>query len=141
MWTFSALGDSHRLTVGLVWLFITAVGVVLAPSVSGRLTGRNHFSSAAQTANIALARQYGGATSDPGVVMLDLLAGQSVHSNPTAGQLTGSEGWCDPTPNKVPWFPWRAGRGYVDLGCPVPPAMTHRVPYPLLTSSHLLSNL
>jgi len=77
----------HRLTVGLVWLFVTVVGVVLAPSVSSRLTGGNHFNSAAQTANIAIAKQYGGATSDPGVVVLDLPAGQSVHSHPTADQL------------------------------------------------------
>ena len=32
----------HRLTIGLVWIVITIVGIVIAPSVSSRLSGGNH---------------------------------------------------------------------------------------------------
>ena len=70
----------HRMTVGLLWLAITIVGIVLAPSVSSRLKSGNHVHSAAYTANQQIAKQYGGATSDPGVLVLDVPAGQTVHS-------------------------------------------------------------
>jgi RND superfamily putative drug exporter len=70
----------HRLMVGLLWLTITVVGVVLAPSVSSRLTGGNHMNSAAVTANEQIGKQYAGATSNPGVILLDLPAGQTVTS-------------------------------------------------------------
>jgi RND superfamily putative drug exporter len=70
----------HRLMVGLLWLTITVVGVVLAPSVSSRLKGGNHMNSAAVTANEQIGRQYAGATSNPGVILLDLPAGQTVTS-------------------------------------------------------------
>jgi len=78
----------HRWTVGLAWLAITVIGIVLAPSVSSRLVSGNHFTSAAQTANIRIAQQYGGATSDPGVITLNLPAGQTIGSTPTAAELT-----------------------------------------------------
>lgn len=68
----------HRLWVGIGWLVITIVGVVLAPSVSGRLKSGNHMNTAAYRANEALARRYGGVTSDPGVVVLDAPLGQAV---------------------------------------------------------------
>ncbi|MDT0264546.1 hypothetical protein [Jatrophihabitans lederbergiae] len=45
----------HRLIVGLLWLGITIVGVLLAPSVSGRLKSGNHLHSAAYTANAQIA--------------------------------------------------------------------------------------
>jgi putative drug exporter of the RND superfamily len=51
----------HRVLVGLVWLAITVVGVLLAPSFSGRLVGGTNLSSPAYTANQQIARQYGGA--------------------------------------------------------------------------------
>ena len=70
----------HRLIVGLLWLAITVAGVVLAPSVSGRLTSGNHMNSAAVTANEQIGRQYAGATSNPGVIVLDLPPGQTVTS-------------------------------------------------------------
>jgi RND superfamily putative drug exporter len=70
----------HRLMVGLLWLAITVVGVVLAPSVSGRLTGGNHMNSPAVTANEQIGKQYAGATVNPGVILLDLPAGQTVTS-------------------------------------------------------------
>jgi RND superfamily putative drug exporter len=77
----------HRLTVGLLWLAITIVGIVLAPSVSSRLKSGNHLHSAAYTANQQIAKQYGGATSDPGVLVLDLPAGQTVQSTGVAAEL------------------------------------------------------
>src|SRR5690349_2041377 len=70
----------HRTTVGLLWLAITVVGIVLAPSVSSRLKSGNHLHSAAYTADQQIATQYGGATSNPGVFVLDLPAGQTVTS-------------------------------------------------------------
>jgi hypothetical protein len=45
---------------------------VLAASVSGRLKSGNHVHSAAYTANQRIAKQYGGATSDSGGLVLDL---------------------------------------------------------------------
>jgi len=75
------------MTVGLVWLAITIVGIVLAPSVSSRLKSGNHVHSAAYTANQPIAKQYGGATSDPGVLVLDVPAGQTVHSPGIAAEL------------------------------------------------------
>ena len=77
----------HRMTVGLLWLAITIVGIVLAPSVSSRLKSGNHVHSAAYTANQQIAEQYGGATSDPGVLVLDVPPGQTVHSAGVAGEL------------------------------------------------------
>jgi RND superfamily putative drug exporter len=77
----------HRWIVGSLWLVITAVGIVLAPSVSGRLKPGTHLHSAAYTADQQIARQYGGATSDPGVLVLDLPAGQTVRSARVAAEL------------------------------------------------------
>ena len=65
----------HRLVVALAWLAITAIGVLIAPSVSGRLVSGNHITGPAYTANQQIARQYGGATSDPGVLVLGFPAG------------------------------------------------------------------
>jgi RND superfamily putative drug exporter len=77
----------HRLIVGLLWLAITIVGVLLAPSVSGRLKSGNHLHSAAYTADVQIAKQYGGATSDPGVLVLNLPAGQTVQSPGVQAEL------------------------------------------------------
>jgi RND superfamily putative drug exporter len=77
----------HRLWVGLAWLLITIVGVVLAPSVSGRLKSGNHMSTAAYHANVALAARYGGVTSDPGVVTLNLPVGQSLTTPAVRAEL------------------------------------------------------
>ncbi len=41
----------HRMVVGLLWLAITVVGVVVAPSVSGHLESGVHVDSAAFAAN------------------------------------------------------------------------------------------
>ncbi|MDT4932974.1 MAG: putative drug exporter of the superfamily, partial [Pseudonocardiales bacterium] len=77
----------HRLTIGLLWLAITIVGIVLAPSLSSRLKSGNHLHSAAYTADQQIAKQYGGATSDPGVVVLNLPAGETVRSAGVAAEL------------------------------------------------------
>jgi RND superfamily putative drug exporter len=79
----------HRLVVGLVWLAITVVGLLLAPSVSGRLKSGIHLNSAAYTANEQIAKQYGGSASDPGVVVIDLPNGTTVNSNGVAAKLRG----------------------------------------------------
>jgi RND superfamily putative drug exporter len=85
--TLSGWVTRHRWTVGLVWLVITVVGLVLAPSVSSRLKGGNHLSSTAVTANAQIAKQYGGVTSDPAVLVLDLPAGRTVDTTGAATQL------------------------------------------------------
>jgi RND superfamily putative drug exporter len=77
----------HRLIVGLLWLAITVVGLLLAPSVSGRLKSGNHLNSSAVTANTQIAKQYGGVSSNPGVVVLDLPAGQTVSTPSVRAEL------------------------------------------------------
>lgn len=77
----------HRGLVGLVWLAITVVGLVMAPSVSGRLKSGNHLNSAAYTANQQIGMQYGGVSSDPGVLVLDPPAGQTVNTPAVAAGL------------------------------------------------------
>ncbi|WP_194909089.1 MMPL family transporter [Catenulispora rubra] len=77
----------HRGLVGLAWLVITVVGVVLAPSVSGRLQSGVHVNTAAYNANVQIAKQYGGVTENPGVLVLNLPAGQTVASPQTATEL------------------------------------------------------
>lgn len=79
----------HRLVVGLVWLAITGVGLLLAPSVSGRLKSGIHLNTAAYTANEHIARQYGGSASDTGVVVIDLPNGTTVTSKGMAAKLRG----------------------------------------------------
>jgi hypothetical protein len=80
------------MTVGLLWLAITILGIVLAPWVSSRLKSGIHVHSAAYTANQQIAKQYGGATSDPGVLVLDLPPGQTVHSAGVAAELHAVDG-------------------------------------------------
>src|ERR1700755_133593 len=70
----------HRLIVSLLWLAVTVMGVVIAPSVSGRLHSGVSLSSPAYTANQQIARHYGGATSAPGLVTINFPAGQTVRS-------------------------------------------------------------
>ena len=77
----------HRALVGLVWLVITVVGLVIAPSVSSRLQSGTHLNTAAYNADVQIAKQYGGATDNPGVLILDLPAGQTITSASTAAQL------------------------------------------------------
>jgi putative drug exporter of the RND superfamily len=77
----------HRLMVVLGWLIITAIGVVIAPSVSGRLVSGNHISGPAYTANLQIAKQYGGATSDPGVLVLGFPAGATASTPRVRSEL------------------------------------------------------
>ncbi|HKC28638.1 MAG TPA: MMPL family transporter, partial [Jatrophihabitans sp.] len=79
----------HRLIVGLLWLAITVVGVVLAPSVSGRLKSGVHVNTAAFAANQQIAKQYGGAASPPGLLTINLPAGETVNSPMVMNQLKG----------------------------------------------------
>ncbi|MBL7490530.1 MMPL family transporter [Frankia sp. AgB1.9] len=77
----------HRLIVGVVWLAITVLGLLAAPSVSGRLKSGSHVHSSAYTANVAIAKRYGGATSNPGVLVLNLPTGQKVGSPAATAEL------------------------------------------------------
>src|SRR5579859_1110486 len=77
----------HRLKVMVAWLAITIVGIVVAPTLSSRLVSGVHVNSAAYTADAQIAARYGGATSDPGVLVLGLPAGETVSSPAAAAQL------------------------------------------------------
>ncbi|MFF4801214.1 MMPL family transporter [Streptomyces sp. NPDC001351] len=77
----------HRLVVGLSWLVITVVGLLVAPSLSGRLQPGTHVTGPGYTANVQIARSYGGATQDPAVVVLDLPNGQTVNSPQAQAKL------------------------------------------------------
>src|SRR5258708_40208214 len=77
----------HRGLVGLAWLVITIVGVVVAPSVSGRLQPGTHLNTAAYNANVQIAKQYGGVTENPGVLVLNLPVGQTGTSAQAASGL------------------------------------------------------
>jgi len=77
----------HRLKVMVAWLVITIVGIVVAPTVSSRLVSGIHLNSAAYAADAQIAAGYGGATSDPGVLVLGLPAGETVSSPAAAAQL------------------------------------------------------
>ncbi|WP_369386368.1 MMPL family transporter [Streptomyces sp. CG1] len=77
----------HRLVVGLSWLVITVVGMLVAPSLSGRLQPGTHVTGPGYTANVQIARSYGGATQDPAVVVLDLPTGQTVNSPQAQAKL------------------------------------------------------
>ncbi len=78
----------HRLWVGLFWVAITAVGIFLAPSVSGRLKSGNQLTTAAYRANQQIAARFGGVTSDPGVLTLNFPTGQTVRSPGVQGEIT-----------------------------------------------------
>jgi putative drug exporter of the RND superfamily len=82
----------HRLTVGLAWLVITVVGVVLAPSLSGRLQSGSHVSGPGYSANAAIGAHYGGAASDPGVLILNAASGQTVDTPQVKQDLTRVDG-------------------------------------------------
>ena len=77
----------HRMMVGLLWLAITVVGVVLAPSVSGHLKNGVHVDTAAYAANQQIARLYGGVTSDPGVLVINFPHGQTAASAGVRAEL------------------------------------------------------
>jgi RND superfamily putative drug exporter len=74
--------------VVLVWLAVTIAGVLLAPSVSGRLKSGVNLNSAAYRANQQIAQHYGGAASPPGLITINLPPGQTVSSGPVKAELT-----------------------------------------------------
>jgi RND superfamily putative drug exporter len=84
---FSGWVIRHRWVVGLSWLVITVIGMVIAPTVSSRLVSGNHFNGPAYTADVQIAQRYGGATSDPGVLVLDAPAGGTVDSPSVRAEL------------------------------------------------------
>ena len=88
MEAFSGWVVRHRLMVGLLWLAITIVGLVVAPSVSGRLQSGVILNSGAYTANQQIAKQYGGAAEAPGLVTINLPAGQTVTTPTVKAELT-----------------------------------------------------
>ena len=77
----------HRLVVAVMWLAITIVGVLAAPSVSGRLTSGVQLNSPAYAANEKIAQHYGGVASNPGILTVNLPAGETVSSGTVRGQL------------------------------------------------------
>ncbi|HEY4017493.1 MAG TPA: MMPL family transporter [Pseudonocardiaceae bacterium] len=70
----------HKVVVGLLWLAVTVLGVLLAPSVSSVLKPGVQVNSPAYTANQQIAKQYGGTTANPGIVVIDLPVGTTVGS-------------------------------------------------------------
>jgi RND superfamily putative drug exporter len=78
----------YRLIVALSWLAITVAGLVIAPSLSGRLVSGTNVSGPGYTANVQIARLYGGATMDPGVLTLSLPAGETVATPGVRTELT-----------------------------------------------------
>src|SRR5713101_412994 len=85
--TLSRWVTRYRWIVGAVWLAITVVGVLAAPSLSSRLHPGAHFNSAAYTATQQIASHYGGATENPGVLTLNLPPGQKVRSAGVRAEL------------------------------------------------------
>ncbi|MFC1405660.1 MULTISPECIES: MMPL family transporter [Streptacidiphilus] len=77
----------NRWKVMVAWLVITVIGIVVAPTVSSRLVSGVHVNGAAYTADAQIAARYGGATSDPGVLVLGLPAGETVSGPAAAAQL------------------------------------------------------
>jgi hypothetical protein len=92
MEAFSEWVVRHRLMVGLLWLAVTLVGLVIAPSVSGRLQSGVNLTSSAYTANQQIAQQYGGAAEAPGLITMDLPAGQSVTTPTVKNELASLDG-------------------------------------------------
>ncbi|WP_084728996.1 MMPL family transporter [Streptacidiphilus neutrinimicus] len=77
----------HRVLVLAAWLVVTVAGVVVAPSVSSRLVPGVHTNGSAYAADTRIAAQYGGATSDPGVLVLGLPPGETVGAAAVGAQL------------------------------------------------------
>jgi RND superfamily putative drug exporter len=68
----------HRLIVALSWLAITVAGAAIAPSLSSRLVASSNGGGPAYTADAQIAQRYGGVTMDPGVLILNIPAGETV---------------------------------------------------------------
>jgi RND superfamily putative drug exporter len=70
--------NRHRLVVALSWLAITVAGAAIVPSLSGRLVNSSSGSGPGYTADAQIAVRYGGVTMDPGVLVLNVPAGETV---------------------------------------------------------------
>ena len=68
----------HRRWVLVTWLLVTVAGAAVAPSVGGRLQSGFALSSPGFAANQALGKEFGGAGSNPSVLLIDLPAGTTV---------------------------------------------------------------
>ncbi|MEZ0069832.1 putative membrane protein YdfJ with MMPL/SSD domain [Streptacidiphilus sp. MAP12-20] len=77
---FAAFVMRHRIWVGLAWVVLTVVGVMLAPQVAGRLKSGTTINTASYHANVSLAQQYGGASANPSVLVVDLPSGTTADS-------------------------------------------------------------
>ena len=77
----------HRLIVALGWLAVTIAGVAIAPSLSGRLAANSQGNGPGYKANAQIARRYGGVTMDPGVLVLNMPAGQTVGTPQVRAEL------------------------------------------------------
>ena len=81
----------RRRWVFVAWAFITIVGAVLAPTVGGRLKSGFTLSSPGFTANQALGAEFGGAGSNPSILLLDLPTSAPVTSPTGLRALTAVE--------------------------------------------------
>ena len=79
-----ALIQRRRRWVFLVWAVITIVGALLAPTVGARLKSGFALSSPGYTANQALGAEFGGAGSNPSVLLLRMPAAETAKTS--AGQ-------------------------------------------------------
>ncbi|BEP13091.1 MMPL family transporter [Acidothermaceae bacterium B102] len=68
----------HRRGVLIAWLLVTVAGAAVAPSVGGQLQSGFALSSPGFIANQALGKEFGGAGSNPSVLLINLPAGTSV---------------------------------------------------------------
>src|SRR5260370_7328489 len=116
------------MVVGLLWLAITVVGVVAAPSVSAHLKSGVHVDGAAYAANQQIARQYGGVTSDPGILVIDLPGGQTVDSAGVNARLHAFDAQVAKASPGLREGPY-ASTGSRPLARPAAPTTT-RLPYP-----------
>ena len=88
---FAAFVMRHRAWVTLAWVVITAVGVMIAPSVSGRLKSGTSVNTASYHANVAIQKDYGGAGANPSVLVVDLPQGTTADSPAAKAGLAAAD--------------------------------------------------
>ncbi len=81
----------HRRWVFVAWALITIAGAVLAPTVGGRLKSGFTLSSPGYTANQALGAEFGGAGSNPSILLVNLPAAEPATSPAGQRALTAVE--------------------------------------------------
>jgi RND superfamily putative drug exporter len=80
----------HRILVGLLWLAITVVGVLMAPHLSTRLQSGTTLNTPSYTANTTLQHEYGGVSSNPSILVIDLPTGTAADSPAAKAALTAA---------------------------------------------------